>query len=118
MMAWCKSCKLRISCWRGHLLLTVFITYEILRSRVGFERVFADFGLILPRLAQFVLSWWYPWILPVLAIVAVAKEWFLNSRRAALIWNGIHLLITMPFGNCISMAFFWTLIGLVERLSH
>ncbi len=101
-----------------NLLLTVFITYHILRLSGSFQKIFRDFGSIPPLTTQFALSCWYPWILPVLAAIAIAKEPFLKSSRATLIWNGIHLVVAVAVWLLFVDLVFGQFVGLIERLSR
>jgi hypothetical protein len=73
------------------LLLSAFVTYRIFRSRGPMQQLFDDFDSSLPTLTTFVLSGWYAWLVPTLAVMGVAKEVIVRSRRITLICNGIHL---------------------------
>jgi hypothetical protein len=101
-----------------NLLLTALLTYHILRTGRAFAKIFADFGSSLPPLTWFALSCWYPWILPVLALFGVAKEWILKKPRAALIWNGVHFAMAIAVWGLFVDLVFGQLVGLIERLSR
>jgi hypothetical protein len=93
-----QSAAFRICSWivlTVALLLSVFVTYRILRTRWTFYQLFADFDLSLPLLTQFVLSPWYACFAPVLAVLSVAKEVLTRNRLVTLICNGIHLVLVI-----------------------
>jgi hypothetical protein len=76
-----------------NVVLTAFITFQIVRSRNGLCRMFADFDCALPSLSVVVLTWWYAWILPLLLAFGIAKEWLPGSGRATLIFDGVHFAV-------------------------
>jgi len=74
------------------LLLSVFVAYRILRSRESFCELLAGFDALQP-LSRMVLSPWYAWIVPTLAVLSVVKEALIKNRRATLICNGVQLVL-------------------------
>jgi len=77
------------------LLLSAFVTFRILRSRVVVQPLLDEFELQLRPLTTFVLSAWYAWFVPTLAVLSVVKEVIARDRRFTLICNGIHLVIVI-----------------------
>jgi len=100
-----------------NLLLTLFVTWHIVRSRVSLGRLLADFGST-PSLSQVVLSSWYPWGLAILAGFSVTKELLIKNPRATLIWNGGHLAVVIVLWQLYVAGVLEPLVALVERLGH
>jgi hypothetical protein len=99
-----------------NLILTVVITCQIVSSRTGMCKILADFGSVPPLLSQMVLSWWYPWILPVLAVIGVAKEWTLRNRYMTLIWNGVHVAVAIAVWQLYVEGGLRQLLDLIQKL--
>jgi len=76
------------------LLLSVFVAYRILQSRESFYELLAGFDA-LPPLSRIVLSPWYAWIVPTLAVLSIIKEALIKNRRTTLICNGVQLVLVI-----------------------
>lgn len=99
------------------LLVSAFVTYEIVRSRGAFCGIFRDFGSE-PPLVWLVFSGWYPWVLPVLSVIGIVKEWILKNRRATMIWNGIHFLAAIVVWQIYVEGAFGPIVDLFRRIGQ
>jgi hypothetical protein len=98
------------------LLLSVFVTYRILQSRDLFERLFADFD-VSPPLSWLVLTPWYAWLVPMLAVLSVVKEALVKNRQVTLIGNGVHLAIVIVIWQLYVDGVFAPFLQLMRDLS-
>ena len=74
-----------------NLALTVLIGFHMIRTRGGFQTVFADFDTALPPLTTVAISVWFAWLLPVLGAISLCKELLFRNDRLRLVLNFVHL---------------------------
>ena len=87
-----RTCSLLVL--TATLLLSVFVAYRILRSRDVFYELLVSFDALRP-LSWLVLSPWFAWFVPTLAVLSVIKEALIKNRHCTLICNGVHLILVI-----------------------
>lgn len=63
-------------------VISLFVEFWILRSRQQFTIIFNDFDSELPALFELVTSNWFAAIVPVLAVLSVAKEILVRNANS------------------------------------
>ncbi len=98
-------------------VISLFVEFWILRSRQQFTIIFNDFDSELPALFELVTSNWFAVIVPVLAVLSVAKEILVRNGHFTLICNGIHILLVLTVGGLYASGVFLPLIHLMDNQS-
>lgn len=93
-----------------------YVQFCIMRDSDSFQRLYMDFGIVLPQVTIFFLGPVAKIILPALAVVAIAKE-FLPWPRLTLLTNMIVLGLVMLVHALFHRAMFDPLHDIITRVS-
>lgn len=66
---------------------------SILYSRPELDKIYEDLGTAQSFLTFLVMHPSYPWLLPTLAGIGIAKELVIQKKTVTMIWNGVHLFL-------------------------
>jgi len=100
------------------LILSAFQIHHLLLVVPRFEWMFAEMGLSLPVITQFLLTARSSVVglVGLLALASVAKEAAVEDRRATLVVNCVHLVLLVAMGKLARLALELPMLRLFEEI--
>jgi hypothetical protein len=113
------------SCWRlvslgllaANLIWSAVLEAGIFQSTGKLQSILTGFEAKQGWLTTLVLSSWFLWFLPTLALVALIKEWTVDCPRSRLSLNFVHLFLILVLQAVYVIGIFSPVFDLLNRLA-
>jgi hypothetical protein len=100
------------------LLLIGGLLTLIVNTRSSFEKMLAEFNVVLPQIAYVAESLWLVWIVATLLALTALKEFLVRSRTARAVCNASAIFVALVVGGVYAVGMFLPLMTLVKNLSR
>jgi hypothetical protein len=90
----------------------------ILSTRNSLGKLFVDFNVELPQIANVAASPWFARVVGALLVLTALKEFVVRSRAARAVCNATAIFAAVLLGGVYAIGMFLPLIKLVQNLSR
>ena len=99
------------------LLFSAVVIYVMKTSGRSFLKMFVEMKMTLPPLTQLALAPWVQWIVPVITLAGLLKEFLIPDRRITLALNVIQFLMVLAVFTTFREAMFLPLFHMIKLMS-